>query len=770
MKKSTISITRIFIMLSFISSSILMAQPNCQWAKGYGGAANEAGNGIAVDAQGNVYTIGNFNSPTITFGTAPALTNIDNSGGSSDVYIMKSDSCGNVLWAKHLGDEAYDDRGMAIAVDKAGNVYVTGSFYSYNITIGTSTLHNDGSGLAVYVAKYTSAGNPVWAKLMDPTGTAISSGISVDKNNNVYVSGYYASDSVYADGIYLIGNGSDYNSFLAKYDVNGTIQWAKSAGAGSNQSFGVAVDTTSGNIVVAGSYQDSIRIGTIVLPGQSNLDVYIAKYNQTTGAVIWAKYAAGDYDDQASGIATDKNGNIYITGYFGSDSISFGTNKLLLPSNFTYANGFLAKYNSSGTAVWAKRIGGLTDDYGQAVATNKAGDVFVGGNYYSTSISLGSITLNNVTTSDTTSDVFLAKYDTNGNIKWAKSAGGIRNDYVEHIALGANGIPNIVGEYASATITFGQTTLTNTNSGSDDIFITNDITRNGTTTPHLCEVTVDTLSQHNIVFWDKTPYTNVKNFILYREIATNNYQPIATIPYDSLSEFVDTVHYKYFPNTGDPNVGAYRYKIQLQDSSGNYSLLSPYHNTIYIGYNNAGLFSFNQPYVIEGAPNPVNTYVLMHAVNGSNVWTSGGSVAGTQTSISDASYSNFDKWYVETTWNTPFSCTPTRSSINTTRSNIKSAASTNNGIADNSLNNVVKVFPNPSSEKITIEYPVGYKKYELQIIDVLGQLIYNEQLTADGASNGIITKQMDVSNFNKGIYTLIIETNTNKLIKKLVIN
>src|SRR5438445_13882578 len=110
----------------------------------------------------------------------------------------------------------------------------------------------------------------------------------------------------------------------------------------------------------------------------------------------------------------------------------------------------------------------------------------------------------------------------------------------------------MIVKYIYCTITFGQSTLTN--NGSDDIFITNDITQNGIPTPQLCEVTVDSLSQYNVIYWDKAPYANAKNFIIYREIGTNNYQPIATIPHDSLSEFVDTVRYKYFPDKGDPNV------------------------------------------------------------------------------------------------------------------------------------------------------------------------------------------------------------------------
>src|ERR1051326_278287 len=118
--------------------------------------------------------------------------------------------------------------------------------------------------------------------------------------------------------------------------------------------------------------------------------------------------------------------------------------------------------------------------------------------------------------------------------------------------------------------------------------------------PFICMVTVDSLSQYNVIMWDKTSYNYTDTFIVCREITTNNYLRIGTVPYDSLSEFIDTVRTKYFPNTGDPNAGTYRYKIKVNDSCGTDSTgstFSPYHNTIFMTNNN-GNFSW-QFYTIE---------------------------------------------------------------------------------------------------------------------------------------------------------------------------
>ncbi len=217
--------------------------------------------------------------------------------------------------------------------------------------------------------------------------------------------------------------------------------------------------------------------------------------------------------------------------------------------------------------------------------------------------------------------------------------------------------------------------------------------------PNICMVTVDSISKNNIIMWDKTAFSHVDSFVVFREIATNNYQRIGAIPYDSLSLFVDTVRAKYFPNTGDPNAGTYRYKIGVSDSCGSKSAFSPYHNTIYI-INNSGAFSWNQLYTIENSSNPVNSYILMRDDNSTGAWHAVNSVSGTQQTVVDPNYPTYQstgRWRVETQWN--ISCNPTKinpqiASFNSSRSNIFSNVTSVNEI---DLNNYFSIFTNPST-------------------------------------------------------------------------
>ncbi len=289
--------------------------------------------------------------------------------------------------------------------------------------------------------------------------------------------------------------------------------------------------------------------------------------------------------------------------------------------------------------------------------------------------------------------------------------------------------------------------------------------------PSICMVTVDDLSTNNIVFWDKTPFTSVDSFIVYREVSTSIYKRIGAVPFDSLSEFVDTSR-NVGPANGDPNVGAYRYKLQIRDLCGDYSALSLYHNTIYIaGPDNNGNFDWNLPYAIEGSdPNISNYRLLCDTSNNTIPWFEVGAVAGTQANVADADYlthknNPLAQWRVKTDWTTI--CEPTRAAISTTRSNIKRPG-ISIGISYVEKPEIgISIFPNPAKDNVTIELSYLTENAQLKIINVLGQTVFNENIVA---SSGKKVKQINTANFAKGIYTVVLETKNTKALKKLVVN
>lgn len=280
-----------------------------------------------------------------------------------------------------------------------------------------------------------------------------------------------------------------------------------------------------------------------------------------------------------------------------------------------------------------------------------------------------------------------------------------------------------------------------------------------TPVPDICMVTVDTLSTHNIIYWQAPTTSLIDSFIVYREDVTSVYTMIGSVGYSDASEFHDY--------GSDPNATTKRYKLAAKDASGTVSALSPYHNTIYIVDNGAGQFSWNPLYTIEGASNPVNNYILMRDDNSTGIWNQVAITAGTQNTIVDTDYSLFPNasYYVATLWN--ISCDPNRATVNTTRSNIKhSSLSTN--VLSNSVSDNVVVFPNPANQSVQIKFEGSDGYIDIKIINMLGELVYQSMI--DPASGSETIKEVNISEFSKGIYTVCIENGEDKLFKKLIVN
>ena len=249
-------------------------------------------------------------------------------------------------------------------------------------------------------------------------------------------------------------------------------QWAKSAG-GTGSAFGLIVSTDAiGNVFMTGYFKSpTITFGTTTLTNAGSNDIFIVKYD-ATGNVLWAKSVGGAYDERGQSVSTDASGNVFMTGYFISPTISFGTTTLTntYASNL-YSDFFIVKYDTSGNVLWAKSAEGAYDDSGQSVSTDASGNVFITGIYYSPTITFGTTTLTKANPTSNYSDIFIVKYDASGNMLWATSAeDGVFNDDGRSVSTDASGNVFIAGYFASPTITFGTTTLTNTNS-SWDIFI-----------------------------------------------------------------------------------------------------------------------------------------------------------------------------------------------------------------------------------------------------------------------------------------------------------
>jgi integrase len=336
------------------------------WAKRAGGTAGtttgDTARSVAVDTSGNSYVTGQFLGTAIFGAGEPNQTTLTAFSSSDfDIFVAKYDLNGLLLWAKGAGGFAFE-QGLGIAVDSSGNSFVTGSFESTGAVFGLgetnqTTLILAGSSDA-FVAKYDSNGALVWAKGAGGVSTEIGNGIVADGSGNSYVTGTFSGAATFGAGgagqtTLNSAGGSDV--FVAKYNSNGALVWAKSAGGTSADSGNdIAVDSL-GNSYVTGFFFLTATFGTgeanqTMLTSAGNSDIFVAKYDPN-GALVWAKGAgaSGAGLDQGTGVAVDSAGNSYATGQFTSTA-TFGAGEAN-PTVLTSAGSndvFIAKFAGSG--------------------------------------------------------------------------------------------------------------------------------------------------------------------------------------------------------------------------------------------------------------------------------------------------------------------------------------------------------------------------------------------------------------------------------------
>jgi|GEM_PF-1702642 len=314
------------------------------------------GSAITVDGSGNVFVSGysttNWGSPVRAFG-----------GGGQDAYVAKLNGNGSLAWNTFLGGSGTDS-GNGIAVDGSGNVYVTG----YSTANWGAPQRAYSSGYDAFAAKLNSSGGLTWNTFLGQSGTDTGSAITADGSGNAYVAGW--SDGTWGSPMRAFTTGSSRNGFVAKLNSTGSNIWNTFlGGSGLNTPNGISVDG-SGNVFVAGV--DTVTWGTPVQAFSGNNDAFAVKLN-SSGALTWNTFLGGSGMVGATGVAIDGNGNVFVAG--NSDS-TWGT-----PAR-AYNGGsdvFTAQLNSNGTLVWNTFLGGSGTDYGDGIATDGSGNLYVAG-------------------------------------------------------------------------------------------------------------------------------------------------------------------------------------------------------------------------------------------------------------------------------------------------------------------------------------------------------------------------------------------------------
>jgi hypothetical protein len=445
----------------------LVLDPVLMYSTYLGGSGDETCAGIAVDPSGNVYVTGytySVNFPTVTPIQAA-------NGGSTDAFVLKLNASGSaLLYSTYLGGSNIDE-GSAIAVDTAGNAYVTGRTQSTNFPTANALQGSNGGDYDAFVAKVNAAGSAlVYSTYAGGGSYDTGRDLAVDTAGNAYVTGDTTSIDFPTANPLQVANAGGLDVFVAKVDASGSglVYSTYLGGSGHDAGNHIAVDV-SGNAYLTG-YTISTNFPTVNPIQDANhggvSDSFVAKLNTTGSALVYSTYLGGMGWDIAWGIAVDSSGSAYVTGF--TQSPDFPTSNPLQPTLNGYTDAFVAKLNPEGSAfVYCTYLGGLSDDWGGGIAVDASGNVYVAGSTYSTDFPTAHPLQ---ATNRGLYDVFVAKLNAAGSALIHSTYLGGLGDDSGTVVVDSSGNAYIAGSTASAD--FPTTNpLQAANGGGRDVFV-----------------------------------------------------------------------------------------------------------------------------------------------------------------------------------------------------------------------------------------------------------------------------------------------------------
>jgi hypothetical protein len=769
----------------------------------FGQTGNLIWDGI-YDGQANGYDYGNkvfvaSNGQDIYTGGA-----IQNNGTGRDVMIKLYDTHGNEQWATTIDMNATDDYFLDMAQDQynvsyllysnSNQGYITkidnigSQLYNVPVTANYGKIKENRNNWGVYVGydgfynsmdyhleAFDFQGNYSFGSIPAsvPGGYTQVRAIEYDNAGNVYLFG-----NIYNPGTNVTGMA------VQKLDNTGIKQWDAVLSGFDDAYFKNGVDmkfNSNGDLIVMGvgvkpgETKGSIVLATVTTSGVASTPVFYSSMPnvhimnplgfQFNGSdiVVYGKTDTSPTSSQGLIAKFDAALNFqWMLPFASAGMAQDAVNDVTISGTDIYVTGMqtvtaqqsavlMAKVDNAGSIVWSKNYSGAFAGYneGKSIGVNNDRVYVVGSANESPGqqfdmvvlkycanpepvISVGGSTL--ICSNDTA--VLYTSSGTNPDYTW--QPGNLTGSFIQVSASGYY--------YVTAMESDGCTRI------SDSVQIT---IKTAPVVPSICAVTVDSLSTHNILQWDKSMYTDLSHFNIYREDATNIYTPIGSVPFDSLSEYHDYI--------ANPNITTKRYKLSAVDTCGVESALSNYHNTIYIVYSGSGQYNWNL-YTIENASNPVTNYLLMREdVGSSGIWSQVGSTAGTQGNLNDPDFALYPsgRWRVETAWG--ITCNPTRGAINTSRSNVKSP---NSAIGIESYGNsaAISIYPNPATDQVNVSFGSAAPNTKVSIYDAVGKLVYEADV-----KTGQQEVQISTALFGSGIYMLQLSNENGKFMKKLFV-
>ncbi len=427
--------------------SLTTGPVSLNWASYYGEAINNVFNDVVVNDIGDIYA----------FGTSV------NQG--FDAVLAKFDKDGALIWTRFLGGTDADNNNPndvkdygKIALDQAGNVYVTGITNSSDFPTENAFQSSLGGGIDAFVAKYDSDGNVLMSSYLGGIAdeqTEGGGGIAVDAMGNIFIGGNTKSNSFFTTtGAYQTSysGGGESDIFIVKISadfssVTGTFWGDTSVDILKDLSLDI-----NGNVWAVGYSEES----EITLNGQQtdalgDRDGLILGFDNNLSQLDYGSFYGGQFDESIEGIQLDDSGNIYICG----STFSTSDFPILNPFQNFYQGGeegFVAKLDATGAIVWSTFLGGAQNERIDAIGLDNNDNIYVTGSTSSDDFPIFRTAQETYNTINCEQDAFVFKFNNNGTRDWATYYGGFRREDPKGIVINDDSQVFIVGKTESTDL------------------------------------------------------------------------------------------------------------------------------------------------------------------------------------------------------------------------------------------------------------------------------------------------------------------------------
>lgn len=404
---------------------------------------------VCAGNAGSYYVTGYFSGTVTT--SVGTLT----SAGLHDIYIVKYDAAGSVVWARSAGSSS-NDAGYSVS-SRDGYVYVTGIIGGTSL-FGTNTLSSNGSDDG-FMAKYDDNGNCIWVKKAGgSTGMDRADEITFENGNTMYMCASIVNGKYDNNTTFSTSGGVDV--YIIKMDTAGTVKAYRRIGGTSND-YAFSLKYVNGSLYVAGTFASTtLNFGTTAKSNASTsgkYDAFAAKYD-TALVEVWGNTGGGSGNDDCQKIIVDNSGNVYASGSF-VNVAAFDT--IVLNSEMAgSADGMCIKYNVDGDVIWAKRLGAFANGSAREMLFDAAGNIMIWGIFQTALDTIGgSIASNGMM------DFCKVKYSpSTGNIIERTTYGGTGDDVAtDAVVIGNKEV--LVGSLTTSMVFNGVTY--NSNGGMD---------------------------------------------------------------------------------------------------------------------------------------------------------------------------------------------------------------------------------------------------------------------------------------------------------------